>query len=620
MLIRHKLLVSAAVSICSVIAMFGLQRFSAAKLDDLSHAAQQVIELEKDVLSLRRDEKDFFARLDLAYLDKHKQQARELEEKMAGLGAIFERNDIGQNDLQAFKQNLTRYESTFAEIAELQKQIGLHPKDGLYGALRSAVHDVETLVKEKNEPELMVTMLQLRRNEKDFMLRRAMSYLDKFSGNLAQLRQQVAGTMLSDSVKGELYGLIDDYEKNFKTLVNKEQELGLDKDSGRMASLRDSIASAEKSLVQLKVQSMDAISAAEDTTVTISIVIFILIALVLIGFTLAIIRSIMEPVQRISDAISRIEATKDLTLRCDTKVDDEIGQIARHFNSMVESFQSLIREVLSSVEVVNHSCQELSENSMRASEGVGRQLNETDMVATAITEMGATIDEIASNTELAAERAGNTHDNAQQGQVGVEHTIEKIQALAAQLTDSAQVVSELEKDSETIGSVLDVIRGIAEQTNLLALNAAIEAARAGEQGRGFAVVADEVRSLAMRTQESTEEIAGIIQTLQSRTRSIVQLMEATQRQGIESADQAASAGALLEQINADVTNIMDMSTQIAAAIEEQSMVASEVNKNVVVIRDIAAESAQAADENAKASDDVKARTQVLYQAVSLFKI
>ncbi|MXR70462.1 HAMP domain-containing protein [Shewanella sp. JBTF-M18] len=620
MLIRHKLLVSAAVSICSVIAMFGLQRFSAAKLDDLSHAAQQVIELEKDVLSLRRDEKDFFARLDLAYLDKHKQQARELEEKMAGLGAIFERNDIGQNDLQAFKQNLTRYESTFAEIAELQKQIGLHPKDGLYGALRSAVHNVETLVKEKNEPELMVTMLQLRRNEKDFMLRRAMSYLDKFSGNLAQLRQQVAGTMLSDSVKGELYGLIDDYEKNFKTLVNKEQELGLDKDSGRMASLRDSIASAEKSLVQLKAQSMDAISAAEDTTVTISIVIFILIALVLIGFTLAIIRSIMEPVQRISDAISRIEATKDLTLRCDTKVDDEIGQIARHFNSMVESFQSLIREVLSSVEVVNHSCQELSENSMRASEGVGRQLNETDMVATAITEMGATIDEIASNTELAAERAGNTHDNAQQGQVGVEHTIEKIQALAAQLTDSAQVVSELEKDSETIGSVLDVIRGIAEQTNLLALNAAIEAARAGEQGRGFAVVADEVRSLAMRTQESTEEIAGIIQTLQSRTRSIVQLMEATQRQGIESADQAASAGALLEQINADVTNIMDMSTQIAAAIEEQSMVASEVNKNVVVIRDIAAESAQAADENAKASDDVKARTQVLYQAVSLFKI
>ncbi|QDF74463.1 MULTISPECIES: methyl-accepting chemotaxis protein [Shewanella] len=620
MLIRHKLLVSAAVSICSVIAMFGLQRFSAAKLDDLSHAAQQVIELEKDVLSLRKDEKDFFARLELGYVDKHQRKAKELEERIATLGEIFARNDIEQGDLHSFKQNLVRYESIFAETTNLQKQIGLNPKDGLYGALRSAVQNVETLVKERNEPELMVTMLQLRRNEKDFMLRRTISYVDRFNGNLTLLRQQVASAMLSGAVKSELNTLINDYEQNFKTLVAKEQEFGLDKDSGKMASLRDSIASAEKSLVQLKAQSMEAISRAESATVTISIIIFVLITLVLIGFTLAIIRSIMDPVQRISDAISRIEETKDLPLRCDTKVDDEIGQIARHFNSMVESFQSLIKEVLTSVEVVNHSCQELSQNSLRASEGVGRQLNETDMVATAITEMGATIDEIASNTELAAERAGNTHDNAQQGQMGVEQTIEKIQALAAQLTDSAQVVSELEKDSETIGSVLDVIRGIAEQTNLLALNAAIEAARAGELGRGFAVVADEVRSLAMRTQESTEEIAGIIQTLQSRTRSIVQLMEATQKQGVESADQAASAGALLEQINTDVTNIMDMSTQIAAAIEEQSMVASEVNKNVVVIRDIAAESAQAADDNAKSSDEVKARTEVLYQAVSLFKI
>lgn len=280
----------------------------------------------------------------------------------------------------------------------------------------------------------------------------------------------------------------------------------------------------------------------------------------------------------------------------------------------------MIEQVIESVATINTSCKHVSENAMLASEGVAQQLNETDMVATAITEMGATIDEIAKTTELAALKAGKTHDNAQSGQLEVEQTIHKIQSLAEQLNSSASVVDELERDSETIGSVLDVIRGIAEQTNLLALNAAIEAARAGEQGRGFAVVADEVRSLAMRTQSSTQEIANIIQTLQSRTRSIVQLMDASQKQGSESAEQAAAAGALLKLINNDVRNIMDMSTQIAAAIEEQSMVAAEVNKNVVVIRDIAEESSKAADANASASDELKAQAEYLYRAVSNFKI
>ncbi|QYK02284.1 methyl-accepting chemotaxis protein [Shewanella psychrotolerans] len=620
MLIRHKLLASAVVSICSVIAMFGLQRYSAATLDDLSHAAEKVVELERDVLSLRKDEKDFFARLDLSYLDKHKINASQLDNTITALNKTFLAYDIPTSALNSFKQSIEQYQTLFIDLVNLQQQIGLSPKEGLYGRLRNAVHSVETLVKENNEPELLVTMLQLRRNEKDFMLRRSLSYVEKFDGNLAILRQQVDSSFLESDIKLELDGLIGGYSADFKALVNKEQELGLTENDGQMATLRTSISNAEKGLATLKEQATEAIHKAEKSAVTISIGIFVLITIVLISFTLAIIRSIMDPVQRISSVISAIEQTKDLSLRCDSKVDDEIGQIAKHFNGMVASFQQLIKEVLESVDVVNRSCQELSANSIRASEGVARQLNETDMVATAITEMGATIDEIASNTELAAERASNTHDNAQKGQFGVVQTIEKIQALAEELNDSAKVAAELEKDSETIGSVLDVIRGIAEQTNLLALNAAIEAARAGEQGRGFAVVADEVRSLAMRTQESTEEIASIIQTLQSRTRSIVQLMELTQKQGGESAEQAANAGALLEQINTDVTNIMDMSTQIAAAIEEQSMVASEVNKNVVVIRDIAAESAQAADDNAKSSDEVKARTESLLQAVSLFKI
>ncbi|MCE9782549.1 methyl-accepting chemotaxis protein [Shewanella algae] len=620
MLIRHKLLLSAAVSIGALVLMFALQQYSSSVQTELSIAIQKVVELDKEVLSMRKNEKDFFGRQDLKYVEIHQQEAQATAQLMQELAVIFKEYDLPEAPINSFNRDLASYRQLFADVVKLQQEIGLDPKSGLYGELRSAVHNVESLVAEHNVPELMVLMLQLRRNEKDFMLRRDLSYLNKFDSNIERFNEALSASLLDYSVRSNIEQLMSKYQQSFKSLVAKEQQLGLDESKGMMGQLREAIFATESSSTKLRELAIAKVENEQQNSFMLGLALFGLIALVLVISTVVIIRSIMGPVERITGVISRIEQQKDLSLRCDVGSNDELGMIGRHFNSMVESFQKLIEQVIESVDAMRQSCEELSRNAISASEGVSKQLNETDMVATAITEMGATIDEIAKNTELAAGKAEQTHHNAQEGQIGVEDTISKIQSLAQQLDDSANVVAELEKDSQTIGSVLDVIRGIAEQTNLLALNAAIEAARAGEQGRGFAVVADEVRSLAMRTQESTEEIASIIQTLQSRTHSIVDIMEQSQKQGGESAQQAASAGTLLAQINADVTNIMDMSTQIAAAIEEQSMVAAEVNKNVVVIRDIAEESAQAAEENATASDEVRHRADYLHQAVSQFKI
>ena len=620
MLIRHKLLLSAAVSIGALVLMFALQQYSSSVQTELSIAIQKVVELDKEVLSMRKNEKDFFGRQDLKYVEIHQQEAQATAQLMQELAVIFKEYDLPEAPINSFNRDLASYRQLFAGVVKLQQEIGLDPKSGLYGELRSAVHNVESLVAEHNVPELMVLMLQLRRNEKDFMLRRDLSYLNKFDSNIERFNEALSASLLDYSVRSNIEQLMSKYQQSFKSLVAKEQQLGLDESKGMMGQLREAIFATESSSTKLRELAIAKVENEQQNSFMLGLALFGLIALVLVISTVVIIRSIMGPVERITGVISRIEQQKDLSLRCDVGSNDELGMIGRHFNSMVESFQKLIEQVIESVDAMRQSCEELSRNAISASEGVSKQLNETDMVATAITEMGATIDEIAKNTELAAGKAEQPHHNAQEGQIGVEDTISKIQSLAQQLDDSANVVAELEKDSQTIGSVLDVIRGIAEQTNLLALNAAIEAARAGEQGRGFAVVADEVRSLAMRTQESTEEIASIIQTLQSRTHSIVDIMEQSQKQGGESAQQAASAGTLLAQINADVTNIMDMSTQIAAAIEEQSMVAAEVNKNVVVIRDIAEESAQAAEENATASDEVRHRADYLHQAVSQFKI
>ncbi|MCU7986037.1 methyl-accepting chemotaxis protein [Shewanella sp. SW24] len=620
MFIRSKLLLSAAVSISALIAMFGLQLYSNSVKSELSNAAQSVLDLERDVLILRKNEKDFFARKDLKYVELHKQSHMAIDSIVPELEKVFKEYGVSTASLESFDRNLNQYQAAFSEVVQLQQEIGLTPKTGLYGTLRAAVHNVETLLKEFDQPALEAAMLQLRRNEKDFMLRRELSYVETFDINIGKFNDKLHASSIDIDTQRKIEELITQYQKDFKSLINKEQQLGLTENDGTMARVLAANQQTESSTSDLKNLALKAIDDAESSSVNVGITVFIFIALLLSIITYLIIRSIIAPVERITQIISRIEVSKDLTLRCDASTQDELGEIAQHFNSMVSSFQQLIEQVIESVATINTSCKRVSENAMLASEGVGQQLNETDMVATAITEMGATIEEIAKTTELAASKAGQTHDNAQSGQLEVEQTIHKIQSLAEQLNSSAAVVNELERDSETIGSVLDVIRGIAEQTNLLALNAAIEAARAGEQGRGFAVVADEVRNLAMRTQSSTQEIANIIQTLQTRTRSIVQLMESSQKQGVESAEQAASAGALLKLINNDVRNIMDMSTQIAAAIEEQSMVAAEVNKNVVVIRDIAEESSHAADANASASDELKAQAEFLFRAVSNFKI
>jgi methyl-accepting chemotaxis protein len=247
-------------------------------------------------------------------------------------------------------------------------------------------------------------------------------------------------------------------------------------------------------------------------------------------------------------------------------------------------------------------------------------MQQTDLVATAVTEMVATVDEIATNTREAAHKAEVTNSNAGKGKLGVEQTITQITQLSDKLLDSESVVKELEKESVTIASVLGVIRGIAEQTNLLALNAAIEAARAGEQGRGFAVVADEVRTLASRTQESTQEIETITSLLQKRTHEIVSLMAECRNQGQESVEQASSAGTMLDEITQDVALIMDMNSTIATAIQEQSTVASEVNQHVVMIRDVTIQSEHAAKKSEQMSESLTTQAQSLTREVSRFSV
>ncbi len=310
----------------------------------------------------------------------------------------------------------------------------------------------------------------------------------------------------------------------------------------------------------------------------------------------------------------------DLTMRLQVQRNDELGQIANGLNTFLNKLQSMIREVVTSVQKVSDSSEHTADIAIRTNQGVQRQMAEIDQVAAAIHQMTSTAQNVARNATQAAEAANNADRSANDGKSIVAGTAQAISALADEIGHAMVVVQTLAKDSENINAILTAIHGIAEQTNLLALNAAIEAARAGEQGRGFAVVADEVRNLAQKTQQATEEIQAIIQQLQHSTRELVRVMEQSQTRSNDSMQQAQIAAKALESITHVVSVIKDMNTQIASAAEEQNAVAEDINHNISNIGQVAAEVAGGADEASQASTELTRLAEQQRRLINQFKV
>lgn len=329
--------------------------------------------------------------------------------------------------------------------------------------------------------------------------------------------------------------------------------------------------------------------------------------------------STTETIQTISKAAQEL-AEGNLKARVNLEVQDEMIEIADHFNDMATHFEKIVSQIASSSDQLASSSEELSTITEQTSQSIDQQQSQIEQVATAMNEMSATVHEVSKNISVAADAAQEANDETAKGQHMVENSIQAIHHLAEQIEAAAEVIQMLEKNSEDISSVMDVIRGVAEQTNLLALNAAIEAARAGEQGRGFAVVADEVRTLAGRTQQSTEEINQMIEKLQTGSRKAVDVMNKSRAEAHEVVAQATKAGASLTSISEAVRHINEMSAQIASAAEEQRTTAEEINKNINGISEMSAETSAGAQQTAAASSKLARLGNELRILVGRFKV
>ena len=312
--------------------------------------------------------------------------------------------------------------------------------------------------------------------------------------------------------------------------------------------------------------------------------------------------------------------SSDLTQRLDESGNDEISGLASGFNKFLENHRIFIKEIVGAAQQLSESSAEMSSITVQAKRDSAEQKSQLGIVATAVNEMAATVQEVASNTVTADESARNAKNETTEGLQVVQENIHITNTLSNEIKNAADVIQALKSDSEGIGSVLDVIRGVSEQTNLLALNAAIEAARAGEHGRGFAVVADEVRTLASKTQESTVEIQEMIEKLQKGADSAVTAMEKGISTVEDSVKQATQTGESLKSISTTVNSISDINTQIASAVEEQSAVAEDINKNVVIVDDLAQRGEESSSNIASANEQLNQLAENLTAQVSRFKI
>ncbi len=453
------------------------------------------------------------------------------------------------------------------------------------------------------------------RNKYISLLAKQEAFIDSFliltkNENRIFYQKTLQSDVMDEVKRMENIALIQDRNFNiesgywFKTITNKINKLKMVEDRLSDDLLNDAenlMATAKRSLFS-----------------ALSIVIAAIISTLIVSIYFM--RQIDKSAKILSYTISQIEETNDLTKRVNILSKDEFKIVSDTTNRMLEKFHRLTKKVSDSIGMMSSGAEEMSQVAKQSMESVERANINTDSIAAAIHEMTQTVQMVASNAANAADAANTAENETLAGKSVVDQTTQTILKLSTEVDNASQVVQGLEQSTSKIGTVLYVIKDIAEQTNLLALNAAIEAARAGEQGRGFAVVADEVRTLASRTQESTSEIENMITHLQENARSAVDAMQKSCLQAQSGVEQSNNANESLNKITKAISDINQMNMQIASAAEEQSATADEINKRISEICDIAVETGEGAKKTTASSMGLSHLATDLQNLVNEFKI
>lgn len=582
--IKNKLYSLGVVAIFGVITIvFATMQF-AQTTSQLHQASLLVADLEIRLLNLRRNEKDFLLRKDVKYLDRFNKNIQtffDLEEKLA---VIVKEQDLPSS--QQLRRDITAYQTGFNKLVQAYQQLGLASNEKLAGAYNKALDSLRpslssdelvNLSQFDNAVSQGVLSPDLLPNNATALIAAARSYI---------AQAKVIGLKYNEGLLGDTRNLSHAVEEQFKAF-SEALEAQTNESSAQIATLKITVTS--------------------------------LVVLIIFVFIFQISRTINQQVANLLLAIQEIARTNNVSLRANLTKKDELSVIGNHFNMLLDKFEALISGSQTKSKQLTHSTSSMHNELQHVIEQFHVQADHTGTMATSVQEMVLTINEISESTSVAVEGVQQASINAKNGRKVVDSTVNNIDQLSSILGSSQESIGSLNNHVDKIGDAVNIIQEIAEQTNLLALNAAIEAARAGEQGRGFAVVADEVRALASRTHQSTEEITKVVSAIQNQMAEVVTNIDQCNEQGAQTLSASRTLDSSLSQIINDMETIQANSERIASAIEEQGIVMNQVSDSITELNTISESNMTSAQQCLSEVDLVSAQANEMDSAVAEFK-